>query len=616
MSDTVLTYLPTIAIKINGAANSDIEADLEEVVIDLSFNLPAMATLRVHDPDLAWVDAADLDIGKPLTVTLGAPGSFGGETGLVFDGEIVALEPEFSADGQHMFTVRAYDKSHRLHLGRKSRTFLQQKDSDLASKIAGESGLSTAIDATTTVHDYILQCNQTDMEFLSERARRIGYQLYVQDGKLHFHATSNKVAGPVMILGDDLRQFHVRASAARQVKAHQTIGWDEKKKLQIEGKADAATLWHTIGISTNGGAKAESAFQKGTNTILDQHVVDKSEADKLAAAAAADFEGNFITADGVAFGDPKIKPAVEIELKGLGTRFSGKYIVSSATHIFRKDGYDVHFTVTGRHPQTVNNLLHTSQPQNAAAGRVNGVVVGIVTNVDDAEGKMARVKVKYPWLQKDPTGKDIESNWARIATPMAGPGRGMLFVPEVNDEVLIAFEQGDVNRPYMVGALWNGKDAPPEQSTAYQKGGKIVHRVIKTRIGHLIILDDSDDKPSIQIIDKTGANSIVIDSAQNTITVKANKDLIVDVKGNIDMKAGGNITMTANMNVSAEAKGGNVDLKAGVNGSFQANANLDLKANANATLEGTAMATVKSNAMTQVQSSALTKVAGNPIMLN
>ena len=151
------------------------------------------------------------------------------------------------------------------------------------------------------------------------------------------------------------------------------------------GKANTTTLWHTIGLNTNGGTKAESAFQKGTNTILDQHVLDKSEADKLAAADAADFEGNFVTADGVAFGDPKIKPAVEIELKGLGTRFSGKYIVSSATHIYRKDGYDVHFTVTGRHPQTVNNLLHASQPHNSATARVNGVVVGIVTNVQDAK---------------------------------------------------------------------------------------------------------------------------------------------------------------------------------------------------------------------------------------
>ena len=183
---------------------------------------------------------------------------------------------------------------------------------------------------------------------------------------------------------------------------------------------------------------------------------------------------------------------------------------------------------------------------------------------------MARIKVKFPWLPKDPTGKDIESNWARIATPMAGPERGILFVPEINDEVLIAFEQGDVNRPYMVGALWNGKDKPPESGSEYQKGGKIIHRVIKTRAGHLFILDDSDDKPSIQIIDKTGANSIVIDSAQNTITVKANKDLIIDVKGNIDMKAGGNITMTAIGNITADAKA-NATIKAGANGLFEAN---------------------------------------------
>ena len=351
-----------------------------------------------------------------------------------------------------------------------------------------------------------------------------------------------------------------------------------------------------------------------TNTILDPHIVDAGEADVLAAASAADMEGSFVTAEGVAYGDPKVKPAVEIELKGLGTRFGGKYIVSSATHIFRKDGYDVHFTVSGRNPQTMSNMLQTGQAPSASAGLVHDVVVGIVTNVNDDQGKLARIKVKFPWLPKDPSGKEIESNWVRIATPMAGADRGMLYVPEVNDEVLIAFEQGDVHRPYMVGALWNGKDAPPEAVTAYQKSGKIIHHVIKSRLGHLVVLDDSDDNPSIKVIDKTGKNSIVITSKDNTITVLADKDLIIDVKGNISMKAGGNITMEATGNIKADAKV-NVDLKAGASGSFEATAALDLKG-LTTNMQAQTNASVKGNAMVEVQASGIVKVAGNPIMLN
>jgi uncharacterized protein involved in type VI secretion and phage assembly len=612
MSDQVLVYLPTIAIKIGGAANSAIEADLEEAVVDLTFNLPAMATLRLHDPELKWCDDTSLDIGKALTISLGAPASFGGATGAVFDGEIVALEPEYSADGQHMLTVRAYDKSHRLHRGRKTRTFLTMSDSDLVSKIAKEAGLTAMADSTSAVHEYILQCNQSNMEFLSERARRIGYQLFVEEGELHFHKPGYKATGgPVLTLGDALRKFHVRASAARQVKTQETYGWDVKKKEAIVGSATAAILWHANGFSKTGGATADGAFGAATNAVFDAHVVDKAEADLLAAGAAADLEGNFITAEGVAYGEPKIKPAVEIELKGLGTRFSGKYVVSAATHIFRKDGYDVHFTVTGRYPQTMSNLVQPGPAQSAAMGQINGVVVGIVTNVHDAEGMLGRIKVKYPWLPKD-SGKDIESHWVRIATPMAGAERGMLYVPEINDEVLIAFEQGDVNRPYMIGALWNGKDKPPEDSTKFQAGGKIVHHMIKSRLGHLVVLDDSDGEPSIKVIDKTGRNSIVISSKDNTITVLADKDLIIDVKGNIDMKAGGNITMKATGNI--QGQGTNVELKANASGKFEASATLDLKG-AILNAEAQATATLK-GALVNVQGSGPVKVAGTPIMLN
>ncbi|MDQ3855312.1 MAG: phage baseplate assembly protein V, partial [Chloroflexota bacterium] len=130
------------------------------------------------------------------------------------------------------------------------------------------------------------------------------------------------------------------------------------------------------------------------------------------------------------------------------------------------------------------------------------MVVGLVTNNQDPDG-LGRVKVKFPWLSDED-----ESSWARIVTPMAGNDRGLYFLPEVDDEVLVAFEHGDVRFPYVLGALWNGKDKPPESND----DGRNDQRTIKSRSGHIIRLDDGDEA-KLEILDKTGNNSIVINAS-------------------------------------------------------------------------------------------------------
>src|SRR5438552_656128 len=164
----------------------------------------------------------------------------------------------------------------------------------------------------------------------------------------------------------------------------------------------------------------------------------------------------------------------------------------------------------------VDVLLDTDH-QRGAANRLYGVMVGVVTNNQDPEG-LGRVKVRFPWFSNED-----ESNWARVAAPMAGKERGFYFLPEVEDEVLVAFEHGDVRFPYVVGSLWNGKDAPP----ASNGDGKNNVRVIKSRSGHVVRLTDEDGKEMIEIVDKSAKNSIRIDTSKNTITITSDKDIVL-----------------------------------------------------------------------------------------
>lgn len=202
-----------------------------------------------------------------------------------------------------------------------------------------------------------------------------------------------------------------------------------------------------------------------------------------------------------------------------------------------------------------SGLLQLIGERAAEQGRgiAAGVVIGVVTNNNDPDG-LSRVRVKFPWLS------DLdESYWARVSTPMAGNDRGAFFLPEVDDEVLVAFAHGDVRFPYVIGSLWNGKDKPPAENG----DGKNNVRVIKSRSGHVIRLNDEDGKETLEIIDASGKNSIVIDTARNSITISADKDIVLAAPngtikltaGTIAIEASGDGALAAGGSMKVEASG-------------------------------------------------------------
>jgi uncharacterized protein involved in type VI secretion and phage assembly len=198
--------------------------------------------------------------------------------------------------------------------------------------------------------------------------------------------------------------------------------------------------------------------------------------------------------------------------------------------------------------ELIQSLLAT--PSQSA--RFYGVTIGVVTNNQDPDN-LGRVKVRFPWLSDE-----SESTWARLLTPMAGKERGIYFLPEVDDEVLVAFEHGDMNFPYILGGLWNGKDLPPETNS----DGKNNQRIIRSRSGHTIRLDDTEGKEKIEIEDSSQKNQIIIDTADNTITIKADADIIIQAGSGKLVLSGNGIELKSQANIAIEASQ-NMDLKAG-----------------------------------------------------
>jgi uncharacterized protein involved in type VI secretion and phage assembly len=191
---------------------------------------------------------------------------------------------------------------------------------------------------------------------------------------------------------------------------------------------------------------------------------------------------------------------------------------------------------------------------------------------------------------------------------MAGPQRGFEFLPEVNDEVLVAFEYDDINHPYILGGLWNGKDKPPLTTNDAVKDGKVNKRIIKSRSGHTITLDDTDGKEKISIIDKTQKNLVEIDSKENTVAIKTDKNSMVigTSKNTLTINTDGDITIQAKGNLTL--KGKDVTLEATASAKVKAMSNLDL--------EASTKATVKGNAGVDVNASGPVNVKGAVINLN
>jgi phage protein D len=532
-------------LKIDGQdAPPELIDRIVELTVDDSLHLPDMFTIEIDDKNQEWMDAELFKIGGEIEIQANLVEGNGNVAAqnLLLKGEITALEPEFT-EGASILMVRGYDYAYLMHRNRKSRSFLNIKDNEIAEKIAREAGLTPKTDPTPIVYDYVFQNNLTDLQFLVSRAQRIGYQVYVEEKNLHFcKYPANQTASPELQRGENLLSFQPRLTVVDQVDEVIVRGWDPQAKKEIVGRASSGPQQSALdGISETGAKLAAKAFKaKAQTVVVDRPVVNLNEANALAQALFDEINNGFIQGEGLCLGDPRVTAGHTIKITAVGQRFGGAYYVTSATHIFNAEiGYQTRFTISGRRPDIVSQLVESEHGNGYVPHRLTGVVVGVVTNNKDDE--LSRVKVKFPWLSDTE-----ESYWVRVS--QAG---GIFSLPDINQEVLVAFEHGDIHSPYIIGVLWNGKDIPTKKSTkVVGSDGKVMHRSLLSNGGHELFLDDTPGSEQIVVRDKSG-NEIVIDTPQNQMSINVKGNLKIDAKGNIDITGTGNVNIkgaTINLN--------------------------------------------------------------------
>jgi uncharacterized protein involved in type VI secretion and phage assembly len=551
-------------VSVDGTAlREEMEALVERVVVDSSLHAPDLVEVRLRDHDRDVLRRSGVRIGSILDVE----GSRTGEGRLekLASVEVTTLEHDFGAGGS-VAVVRGYDVAHRLRRGRRTASYNDMTDGDVVRQVARRAGLQAGtVDDDGPTHEHVAQLNATDWDFLLARGRETGHEVVVQDGKVHWRAPASAADAPDAVegyddprerlqltLGTNLVSLRPRLSASDQVPDVVVRGWDMKAKQAVVGRAGASSREAGAGV---GPGELAQTFDVPTHTVVDRPVTDQGVADATASACAEALASAHAEAEGVATGDPRLKAGAAIVLAMAGWPYDGKYVVTSARHVFDRGGYRTHLSFSGRNDRSLWGLVARGNggtaTSRASGPPVPGVVVGVVTANDDPD-ELGRVKVKFPWL-----ADDYESWWVRIAQLGAGPDRGAVWLPEVNDEVLVAFEHGDTRSPVVVGQLWNGVDKPPlGDGLVDSTTGAVKRRGFVSRKNHRLVFLDDDGDSGVALLTGDDKLKLSLDSTATTITVKADGSVEISGSQGVTISSDGAISVQAGTTLELKGKSG------------------------------------------------------------
>lgn len=346
---TISIMVPDVDIRLNGARLPlDAQTDIESVTVLDDLSALSMFTLACYNWDqeklkVSWSDSSLFAIGTEVQISVG----FVGDLHKVMTAEITSLEPAFTADGPPMLTVRGYDYRHRLARDRKTRTFSRMKDSAIVAQVAREAGLRAQVKDTRTVLDYVIQHNQTDLEFLQKRAQLIGYEFYTRDKVLYFQPPQHGGRAAVTLqIGQDITEFTPRLRSLAQVGEMTVRGWDVMKKAVIVGTAGTGQESTTMGGKSSGPRRTNRAFGKAGATSVDVPVPSKARADQMARGRFDEMALTYIEGEVECVGHPQLRAGTVVDIQGAGETFSGAYYLTSVTHtVSSGQGYRTHLEV-------------------------------------------------------------------------------------------------------------------------------------------------------------------------------------------------------------------------------------------------------------------------------
>lgn len=581
--------------------------------VDQGAGVPAAFRLTFRDPARLVLDQLKVQFGTEVVLTPIADGQGTGDP--LLTGEVTGLEADYEGTGT--FTViRGYDYGHRLMRQRRVVAYRNQLASDIARTLAVQDGVRIGrIQPTSTLYEFISQPDVTDWDFLARLADE-NKMVMSLDAKGRFQFVKPKASSGapspetdsdtspfVLRAGRDILRLRAAVTAADQVGKVESRGWNVTTKKKIKEIQNVSTDT-SIGIGITPGRiakKFKAARLVETGVPYDKQGEVRHAADAL----AADVTSSFAELEVAVRGNPKLRPGVPVALARVGRPFEGKYTATSVRHVFG-DGkhYESWVTVSGRQWRSLYGLVSGGSGADAAGARLPGVVNAVVTDVQDPL-EQGRVKLTFPWLDDA-----YVSDWAR-SVQLGGKGGGGVFPMDVGDEVLVAFDRGALDHPFVIGGLYNGRDKPTVVSDVPLHHGlkkQATRHTLSDRRGNRVDLlsqqgggrtqgvriATGNDKLTVYL-DRT-KTEITVDSAGavtikggRSVSVEAGTDLTLSARRNLTIKSGGSLSIQGAGLVNLRSLGGMVgvsarglvDVKAGGAAMFTAGAGLMINSTAN-----------------------------------
>lgn len=531
-------YAPAFDVRISGLTlSADVSDQVVSLTYDNNLDLADMFTLILRNTDNTLLDSAVFDLGRTVEIHMG----YGDRLEPMMLGEITAIEPTFPENGAPTIRVSGYDRSYRMRTGQGDRQFQWVPDSVIAAQIAAEAGLIPVVDPSPIFHRKKITQSGSDMAFLKDRARANFFDVYVRWDKLYFQFPRPQTEAPVLEWGHNLSSYSPRISAAGMTGMQVVRGYSEELAQSIVALAMSPALpdFDAENLLERLGTAATDLLLSFGRSVLRTHAVESPvDATVLAQSLLKDLLEGLYEGSGSCVGLPQLRAGSMIEVRGVGRRFSGTYRLRRVTHTIGDGGYRTAFEVTQRSGTVLLSLLRRTLQEGPSPNTREpfyGVAVAKVeaNQLDPTDGPpMAKVKVSFPWLSDK-----VESGWARCASPMTGRDAGLYLLPSVGDEVLVAFEHGDLSRPVIIGGLWNGPHPPP----AANVDGNNAIRMLKTPGGHKVTFDDTPGAGKVSIT-AMGGSEIVLKgdgsvsiTAATTLALKSTGILSIDA-GAVDVK--------------------------------------------------------------------------------
>lgn len=452
-----LIYVPKITVEVDGAPLEPAdERALAGVRVQQRLSLPTLCELTFSAPEGALRENAETLVGAALQVTVE------GRQEPLFTGQITAVDFDYRSSGNHRVFLRGYDPLHRLRKRQPVRAHVQMNLLELARTMVEELGLEVEAVDPGPMRRKVVQYRQSDLELLIEVAERCGLYFTLRGQTLHLLTLEGLDEPLPLLLGSSLLEAQIEVNSDSACRSVQTTGWNPHNAESHEGAAGAPRVGRRIAAE----AAPDKVGGSGERILVDELLHDSLQAEAMAQAELDRRTSGEVTLRGLAEGDPLLRPGAVVELSGVAKGLEGRYVLAEVIHtIDRQQGFV--------------SAINTAPPR--PRPRAKGVLTtpGRVTQVDDPE-KLGRVKVVLP------NYAEVETDWLEVVVPGAGVGKGLIALPDIDDQVLVLLIQEDPAQGVVLGGLY-GLNNPPDAGV---EGGRTRRFSFLTPGGQKISLDD------------------------------------------------------------------------------------------------------------------------------